>query len=271
MSTDVLGSQNYLTTPTVNGVNLLLDTGNLNTLRTYSSNGVLVFTGSTFVSRNIIGTTDEIDVTNADGVSGNITVSISDNPVLPGTATLTLPQGTTAERVTSTGGIRFNTTRQVFEGYTGTAWTDLSILSGQLSAKRIWAGNIGSFTTTGNISTGSTPSMSTGVSVFSLTITPPTTTSKYIIQISLSVINTSGSKTYCIALFRGSTLLTVQSPSSNNAIFRDVIPLNFYDAPATTSSITYSVRVAATNGITTINDTVFRTVNQSSYSVWEVE
>lgn len=271
MSTNVLGSHNYTTIPTVNGVELLLDMGNLNAIKTYSTNGVLVFNGSTFISRNITGAADEIAISNGDGIAGDIAVSIADNPTIPGTAAVTIPQGSTAERINSTGGIRFNTTRGVFEGYTGTSWTDLSILPGQLTSKRIWAGNIGSFTTTSNINVNTTPTVATGVGVFSLTITPPSTSSKYIIQMSLNVISTAGHKTFCVALFRGTTLLTVQAPSSNNAMVRYVIPLNFYDQPATTAPITYTVRVAATNGTTTINDTVFNTVNRSSYSVWEVE
>ncbi len=45
------------------------------------------------------------------------------NIVLPGTDSVTVPKGTTAQRGTGvTGKFRFNTTDNTFEGYDGTAW-----------------------------------------------------------------------------------------------------------------------------------------------------
>ena len=62
-------------------------------------NGILVKDGSNTASaRTITGTSDEIDVADGDGVSGNPTIGISDNPVLPGTGGVQLPRGNTAQR-----------------------------------------------------------------------------------------------------------------------------------------------------------------------------
>ncbi len=60
-------------------------------------------------ARTITGTTNQLSVTNGDGVSGNPVVAIADNPIIPGTGSMTLPTGSTAERDTPTNGqLRFN-------------------------------------------------------------------------------------------------------------------------------------------------------------------
>lgn len=57
---------------------------------------------------SILGTTNQIAVSVTDGVA---TISVAPNPVLPGTASVTIPTGTTVQRpVTPTAGMfRFNT------------------------------------------------------------------------------------------------------------------------------------------------------------------
>lgn len=53
-----------------------------------STGGMLSRTGAgTFTQRTIAGTTNQITVTNGDGVSGTPTISIPNNPTLPGTTT----------------------------------------------------------------------------------------------------------------------------------------------------------------------------------------
>lgn len=82
---------------------------------------------SDIVVRELTGTSDQIDVADGTGVSGAPTFSISDNPVMPGTAGMGIPQGTTAQRVTPTSGIglRYNTTIEAVEYYDGTDWIQL--------------------------------------------------------------------------------------------------------------------------------------------------
>ena len=68
----------------------------------------------TFVKTNqnsftsILGTTNQLNVSVANGIA---TISLADNPIIPGTASITIPTGTTAQRsVTPTVGmLRFNT------------------------------------------------------------------------------------------------------------------------------------------------------------------
>jgi hypothetical protein len=89
--------------------------------------GVLgVVGGSSITSFVITGTTNQIDVANGAG-PGNPTISISTDPILPGTGAVTVPKGTTAERPGGVSGmIRFNTDTNAYEAYTqGPGWINL--------------------------------------------------------------------------------------------------------------------------------------------------
>ena len=57
-------------------------------------------------------------------IDSNVTsAKLEDNIVLPGTDSVTVPKGTTAQRGTGVSGkFRFNTDDNTFEGYDGTAW-----------------------------------------------------------------------------------------------------------------------------------------------------
>lgn len=77
----------------------------------------------------VSGVTNEISVDNTD--QANPIVGIADNPIIPGTGGITLPQGTTAQRAGSNGTIRFNSQTNVFEGTVdGIAWHTFSNSSG---------------------------------------------------------------------------------------------------------------------------------------------
>jgi hypothetical protein len=82
--------------------------------------GIAVRTGTdTWTQRSIVGTTNQITVTDGDGVAGNPTVAIALNPVIPGTASVTVPVGTTAQRpgAPTEGMLRYNLTEDILEGY----------------------------------------------------------------------------------------------------------------------------------------------------------
>jgi hypothetical protein len=88
--------------------------------------GILgVVGGASITSMVITGTTNQIDVANGAG-PGNPTISISTNPVLPGTGAVTIPKGTTAQRPGGVDGmIRFNTDTDAFEIYDSGGWSAL--------------------------------------------------------------------------------------------------------------------------------------------------
>jgi len=102
------------------------------------SAGVVSFTGSEFVSNPIVGTTHQIDVANPTGVTGSVTLSFPDNMIFPGTGSVGLPGGTTAQRVVTASGtpLRYNSTFDSLEFFSNGTWslinddTDGTILPG---------------------------------------------------------------------------------------------------------------------------------------------
>ena len=110
-----------------------------------------VVSGSTVAGREILGTANQIGVTNGNG-SDNPTIYIVDNATLPGVEGVTIPKGTTAQQPVGTAGqIRYNTDTQTFSGYANGSWNDFSL-----------AGGVSTFSAG---STGLTPSSATGGAV----------------------------------------------------------------------------------------------------------
>ena len=96
--------------------------------------GLLGLNGSTLSPLTITGTTNQISVTNGNGASGNPVISLASNPIIPGTASMTVPVGTTAQRdVGANGEIRFNSDTVVFEGFAGGTWKQFSLTGGVTS------------------------------------------------------------------------------------------------------------------------------------------
>lgn len=82
----------------------------------------------TLVARSILGTSNEITIVNGTGLGGNLTVSIPDNPIFPGTAGMGIPSGTTGQRVIPVSNInlRFNTTDVQLEYWDGGTWQQIA-------------------------------------------------------------------------------------------------------------------------------------------------
>lgn len=112
----------------------------LSSLEGLSTNGIATRTASnTWVTRVIAGTTNQLLVSDGDGIAGNPTISLSTDMVLPGNASVTLPIGTTAQRGTAANGqIRYNTTTGLFEGYQSGTWVNLSPTVFDISGHTSW-------------------------------------------------------------------------------------------------------------------------------------
>lgn len=83
-------------------------------------------TAPTGVTSNI-ATTNQTTVSSA---TGNVTIGLASNAVLPGTAGVTLPQGNTAAQAGAAGTMRFNTQTSVFEGTNdGSTWAPFTTAS----------------------------------------------------------------------------------------------------------------------------------------------
>ena len=114
--------------------------------------GILALGSSSTISPvTITGTSNQIGVTGGDG-SSTPTISLASDPVIPGTAGVTLPNGTTGQRGATTGQIRYNTTTSRFEGYYAGSWQTFGIGDGTITSVSGTTGQI-NVSTVGGIST----------------------------------------------------------------------------------------------------------------------
>lgn len=100
----------------------------LTALAAYNTNGLLAQTTTdTFTGRTLTGTTDTISVTNGNGVSGNPTLTIATDPIIPGTGRIRIPVGTTLQRpgTPGDGDLRINSDNGNTEIYRGGGWVNL--------------------------------------------------------------------------------------------------------------------------------------------------
>ena len=92
-----------------------------NTAVTFPTSGTLLTSAGAVTS--LIATANQTTVSSA---TGNVTIGMDSNPVIPGTAGVTLPKGTVAQRAGASGTIRFNTDASVFEvTLDGATWVTL--------------------------------------------------------------------------------------------------------------------------------------------------
>ena len=118
------------------------------------STGLVAVSGGNATSRAINAVTNQTVVTNADGSSGNPTVGIATNPVMPGTASLTFPIGGTSARPGTpvNGMFRYNSDLGLFEGYANNAWGSVATGGGVTSIATGTGLTGGPITSTGTIS-----------------------------------------------------------------------------------------------------------------------
>jgi hypothetical protein len=102
-------------------------TGLVAALALVSSTGLLQTNGTTLTTAVVAGTTNQIAVTNG---STNPVIGLASNPIIPGTASITLPIGATAARPASpvNGMIRYNSDSNALEIYAAGNWG--TVLSG---------------------------------------------------------------------------------------------------------------------------------------------
>lgn len=128
-------------------------TGLPQALSNLSGGGFLVaLDSSTILQRSISGTADQIVVADGDGLYGIPTIGLANNPVIPGTAAMKVPVGTTAQRPAGQNGqIRYNTDISSFEVFEGGSWSNLP--AGAITLLNTGYGLTGGpITTTGTIS-----------------------------------------------------------------------------------------------------------------------
>ena len=138
------------------------------TLAQLVNTGVITYDGSVLNPRTITGTANQITVVDGSGVSGDPTISITTNPILPGTGAVTLPSGTIPQRpVGADGQVRYNSQTSVYEAYSSGGWNTIAFTGA--SVDTFSGGSTGltpSSPQTGNVVLGGTlnvPSGGTGV------------------------------------------------------------------------------------------------------------
>lgn len=83
-----------------------------------STSGVLIKDGNVARTRSILGTPEQIVVTNTTGIGGDIVIRLENNTTIPGVGSVKIPSGTTLERDTGeNGAIRYNTDINGLEAY----------------------------------------------------------------------------------------------------------------------------------------------------------
>ena len=133
----------------------------LSNLVSQTGTGILALQSGLPAKVSILGVADQTSVTNGDG-SGNVTVGLANNPIIPGNGGLTVPNGTTVQRVNNLGAVRYNTDSAQFEGYTSTGWNQFSLTGGVVSFSAGSTGFTPSTATTGIVTLGGTLNASSG-------------------------------------------------------------------------------------------------------------
>lgn len=104
---------------------------NLTAIASVSTTGIYVRTGATTAAtRQIAGISNQIFVSNGNGVAGDPTLSFSSTIQFPGTTGIRPPSGTTAQRVNTASYLRYNTSTNRMEYYNGTTWVELVASTG---------------------------------------------------------------------------------------------------------------------------------------------
>ena len=138
--------------------------GQVLSLANLSANGLMtITTGGVLNATYIQGVADQIGVVNGDGVGGYPTISIADNPTLPGTGAMIVPKGTSAQQPLGVDGkMRFNTDTGTFDGYASGSWRQFSLSGGVISFSAGTTGFTPAAVTSGAIVLGGTLNAASG-------------------------------------------------------------------------------------------------------------
>lgn len=190
------------------------------------------------------GTTNQISTSQAAG-TGNLVISLASNPIIPGTAAMRLPVGTTAQRSGSPGAgdFRFNSTLGADEIYNGTAWVSSGRVL-QMASSTI----VSSSYTAAQITPGSTiPTVASGAQIWTASFTPLSASSTILIIGSFYVSHGNAGRVFTSSLYAGSTNLGTSLTTVPAAAAAGNTSFVVAYQPGSTAAITFSLRTG-TNG-----------------------
>jgi hypothetical protein len=131
---------------------------------------------------------------------------------------------------------------------TGVTWVPLAPPGGVLQTV---ATTVAATSNTSTLSlTNTVPTTSNGTQIWSLAITPVMATSKIRIAGSLVVSSSSSNRQLIIMIFRGSTCIATTTAYTTTSSSLSSASIHVIDSPASTSTQTYSIRVAITSAAT---------------------
>lgn len=261
MTTEVLGNLSFLETPTVNGASVLLNAGGVpSILSDITANRPLAGTaGRLFVDTttnllqrdtgsawvNVGSSSTYTGTANQIAVTGTV-ISLAPNPIIPGTESLTLPVGTTAQRpaLPIAGDIRYNSTLGYNEKYTGAYWGPLGLLLQQTTLAI--AAQTG--TTTVPLDN-TTPTITEGWQFFSQTFTPLSATSRIVIRLNITC-SMSATGTMIGSIFAGTTNIG-SSAVVRQATTAHQMGWQIVFQPGSTATITFTGRLGGSVASTT--------------------
>jgi trimeric autotransporter adhesin len=231
--------------------------GRIGDIEALATSGLLVMqAGTDVINRVLVGTASQITVVDGDGLAGNPTVSIAPNAVLPGTGSVTLPQGNTVQRPGALPGqIRFNTQLDVFEGQDNSGTWKTLALGGGVTSITLGTGLTGApnpITSTGTISitatgvTANTYGSATQVPVFAVNaqgqITSVTNTT--ITPSGIGAISAVNGTANEISTSQVGTVVTVSLPSALTFTGKTVTDGTFNMTAATIAADTVTTNTA---------------------------
>ncbi len=279
-----------------------LDTG-LQNLSSLATVGILVATGTdTWATRSLTAGTG-ISITNADGVTAA--------PTITNSGVTSFSAGTTGltPAASTTGAVTLGGTLSIANGGTGTTTTPssgqlligngtgytVSTLTagdgitvtnsaggitistaenapGSNSLGTVYISEFGALSGTTQFSALIPPTNTTGWLVTtSPSITPSSTSSRFIVDVSAWVDASSNNRDCSMAVFRGTTLVALSVVTVTTSGRPQTIRCYAVDSPSTTSPITYTVRFGMNNlGTSYINQSVSATIINDGNSIFTV-
>lgn len=183
---------------------------------------------STVYARSVTGTANQLTVTNGSGVGGNINVAITDNPIIPGTAGMGIPVGTTAQRIVPTPpniSLRYNTDFAQIEFYDG-GWFQLADTSVNINPGLI--NQLAWYAASGTELSG-LPTIANGVLVTDSISAPSISTT---LPAGLTIPGYQPTLTFPLTLAQGGTNNTLTA-SAGGIVWSDATKLNILAGTAT--------------------------------------
>lgn len=287
MTTEVLGALSFIDQPSAGGIGVLLNYANTpgfgtdtaaNRPAAGNAGQLFVDTTNLIIQRDNGTTWDTLSfVPSYSGTANQINLisdvfSIADNPIIPGTARLRLPGGTTAQRPATpvAGDIRYNSTLGLNEKYTGTYWGAFGLVLQQVT------GNISSTTGSTQLPWDNTqPLITEGIQIWTTTFTPISATSRIVIEYTMSVATSTANRVATTPVFFGATVIgaTANQLATANVPFNMTIRLVY--APGNTNTVTVSARCGlngtGTLSINQANGNNLAGIAVTQYSITEIE